>query len=123
MTVLQAARWSVRVAGLVALLLGLLLWTGGGGGVRPLHMLVGIILVAGLWVVAALGLRSGVGPVLPAVALAWGGVAILFGLNQASILPGDTHVLVKVAHLVVGLVAIGISEALGAQVGRVRTTA
>jgi hypothetical protein len=41
---------------------------------------------------------------------------ILFGLNQATILPGDMHVVVEVAHLLVGIVAIGIGEALGARI-------
>ncbi len=123
MTAHLAAQWTVRVAGLVALVLGVLLWTGGGGGVVPLHMLIGVILVAGLWTLAALGLRAGTGPAMPAIAFAWGIVTVLFGLNQATILPGDGHVVVQVAHLLVGIVAIGIGEALGARIARVRATA
>ncbi len=123
MTAQLAAQWTVRIAGLVAVLLGIFLWIGGGGGIAPLHMLVGVILVAGLWVLAALALRSGTRPALPAVAFAWGLVVIVFGLNQQTILPGDGHVVVQAAHLVVGLVAIGIGEALGARTGRLRVTA
>jgi hypothetical protein len=123
MTLLEPARWAVRIAGLVALLLGLLIWTGGGGGVFPLHMLVGIILVAGLWALAALGVRARTGPMLPAIAVAWGILTVLFGLNQASLLPGETHLVVEVAHLLVGLLAIGIGEAISARIGRLRATA
>ena len=118
MTARLAAQWTVRIAGLIALLLGILHWIGSGGGIVGLHMLVGVILVAGLWTLAALGLRAGTGPVLPAVAAAWGIATVLFGVTQERILPGDGHVVVQVAHLLVGVGAIGIGEALGARIGR-----
>lgn len=120
MTARLFAQWAVRIAGLVAILLGILLWVGGADAIVPLHMLVGIVLVAGLWTLAALGLMAGTGPALPAVAVGWGILTVLFGLNQETILPGDQHVVVEVAHLLVGLVAIGIGEALGARIGRAR---
>jgi len=123
MTARLAAQWTIRIAGLIALLLGILLWIGGGGGIYPLHLLVGVILVGGLWTLAVLGLRAGAGPALPAVAVGWGILTVLFGLNQATLLPGDQHVVVEVAHLLVGLVAIGIGEALGARIARGRATA
>lgn len=118
MNALTAARWTIRIAGLIALVLGIFLWTGGGGGIVPLHMLLGMILVGGLWVLAALGLRFGTGPLLPAVAVGWGVLTVVFGLNHALILPGDLHVIVEVAHLLVGLAAMGIGEALGARIAR-----
>jgi hypothetical protein len=86
-------------------------------------MLVGVVLVAGLWVLAVLGLRAGPGPGLPAIAFAWGILVVLFGINQASILPGGMHLVVEVAHLLIGIVAIGIGEAFGARTGRLRATA
>jgi hypothetical protein len=119
MIALEPARWTVRIAGLVALVLGILLWIGGGGGIVPLHMLVGAVLVGGLWALAALGLRAAAGPVLPAVAVAWGLLSVLFGLNQATILAGDLHLVVEVGHLLVGIAAIGIGEALAARIRRV----
>jgi hypothetical protein len=118
MIAFEPARWAVRIAGLVALLLGILLWIGGGGGIYPLHMLVGIVLVVGLVVLAVLGLRAGTGPALPAVAIGWGILTVVFGLNQATVLPGDGHVVVEVAHLLVGITAIGIGEALAARILR-----
>jgi hypothetical protein len=47
---------------------------------------------------------------------------VLFGLNQVQVLP-DNQAIVEVAHLLVGLVAIGIGEALGARIHRVAATA
>jgi hypothetical protein len=123
MIALEPARWTVRIAGLVALTLGILVWVGDGGGIVPLHMLTGVVLVVGLVVLAVLGLRAGTGPVLPAVAIAWGLLTVVFGLNQATILPGDMHVVVQVAHLLVGIGAIGIGEALATRIGRQAATA
>ena len=122
MTATNAAQWTVRAAGLIALVLGLVIWVGAPGAIYPLHMLIGVILVTGLWVLAVLGLRAGTGPVLPAVAVAWGVFTVFFGLNQVSILP-DNQVVVEIAHLLVGIVAIGIGEALGARIRRVGATA
>lgn len=122
MTATNAAQWTVRTAGLIALVLGLIIWVGAPGALYPLHMLIGVILVAGLWVLAVLGLRAGTGPVLPAVAIAWGILTVIFGLNQVQVLP-DNQTLVEVAHLLVGIVAIGIGEALGARIRRVAATA
>jgi hypothetical protein len=121
MTATTAALWTVRISGLVALLLGLLLWVGGGGGIVPLHLLAGVVLVAALGTLAALGLRGGAGPALPAVAVGWAVFVLIFGLYHATILPGEMHVLVEVAHLLVGLAAMGIGEALGARIRRAAT--
>lgn len=109
-----AAGWTVRATGLALLALGLLIWADSGGGVRSIHMLIGIVLVVALAAAAALAVRAGARPILPAIAVAWGLLTIAFGLAQAQLLPGDLHLVVEVAHLVVGLVAIGLGEALAA---------
>jgi hypothetical protein len=122
MTATAAALWTVRISGIVALLLGLLIWTGGRGGIIPMHMLAGIVLVAALVTLAGLGLRGGAGPILPAVAVGWAILTLVFGLNHATLLPGELHVLVEVAHLLTGLAAIGIGEALAARMRRAATS-
>lgn len=122
MTATAAAQWTVRIAGLITLVLGLVIWVGAPGMIYPLHMLLGIILTGGLWALAIIGIRAGTGPVLPAVAVAWSILMVLFGLNQVQILP-DNQALVEGLHLLVGIVAIGIGEALGARIRRVAATA
>jgi len=112
MNALTAAGWIVRVTGLALIALGLMIWVDAVAGLRPIHMLIGIVLVVALAAAAALALRSGAKPILPVVAVAWGLLTIAFGLAQAQILPGDQHLVVQVAHLLVGLVAIGLGEAL-----------
>jgi hypothetical protein len=115
---LSVAGWTVRVAGLVVLVLGLVVWTGAYSGAVPIHMLAGIVLVAGLWAVALLAARAGASTSLVAVAIGWGLLTVAFGLTQSQLLPGDAHVVVEVAHLVVGLVAIGRGEMLTARARR-----
>ena len=112
MNALTAAGWIVRVTGLALIALGLMIWVDAVAGLRSIHMLIGIVLVVALAGAAALALRAGAKPILPAVAVAWGLLTIAFGLAQAQILPGDQHLVVQVAHLLVGLVAIGLGEAL-----------
>ena len=119
MTMFSAARMTVRVVGLAMLILGLVIWTGSADGLVPVHMLLGIVLVLALWTIAVLALQAGTRPALPATAIAWGVLVAGFGMTQAQILPDDSlHVVIQVVHLVFGLVAIGLAEALGAAATR-----
>ncbi len=119
MSPFSAARMTVRVVGLAMLILGLVIWTGSADGLVPVHMLLGVVLVLALWAIAVLALQAGTRPALPAIAIAWGILVAGFGMTQAQILPDDSlHVVIQVAHLVFGLVAIGLAEALGAAATR-----
>ncbi len=119
MSPFSAARMTVRVVGLAMLILGLVIWTGSADGLVPVHMFLGVVLVLALWAIAVLALQAGTRPALPAIAIAWGILVAGFGMTQAQILPDDSlHVVIQVAHLVFGLVAIGLAEALGAAATR-----
>lgn len=112
MNALATAGWTVRVVGLVMLVLGLLIWANVATGIVAVHTLLGLVLLAALWTTAGLALRAGSKPVLVVVAVAWGLLMVAFGMTQAQVAPGDLHVVVQVAHLLIGLVAIGLGEAL-----------
>lgn len=114
MNALTAAAWTVRVTGLTLIALGLILWVDVAPAVRGIHIVIGIVLVVALVAAATLALRAGAKPILTATAVAWGLLTVAFGLTQAQLLPGDAHIVVEVAHLLVGLVAIGLGEALAA---------
>jgi hypothetical protein len=119
MTPFSAARMTVRVVGIAMLILGAVIWTGTADGLVPIHMLLGIVLVLALWAVAVLALQAGARPALPAITIAWGVLVAGFGMTHAQILLDDRlHVVIQVAHLVLGLVAIGLAEALGAAATR-----
>jgi hypothetical protein len=113
-TAVTIAQILVRATGVIQLVLGLLFWTGNATGLVPLHMLIGFLLVLGLWTVAGLAARAGVQPGLVALAAVWGLAVAVLGLTQEELLPGSAHWLVQVLHLLVGLGAIGLSENLAA---------
>lgn len=103
----------VRVVGIVMIVLGLIIWTGKADGLIPVHMLVGLVLVVALWTVAYGAYRAGARPGLVALTAAWGLFLPALGVTQHGIMPGDTHWVVQVVHVLAGLVAIGLAEALG----------
>ena len=111
----------LRAIFLVNLVLGILFWTGHGGGIGVLiHMLFGIIFVVLLWIVGVVAaLRTGK-IVLQLATFAIGLVIAIFGLAQGSILPGSGHAAVQVVHLLLALVGLGAAEM---SAGRVRRRA
>ncbi|MBJ7602251.1 MAG: hypothetical protein JF888_03510 [Candidatus Dormibacteraeota bacterium] len=106
-------RLAARVIAGVQIALGMLFWAGQADWLVPVHMAIGLLLVIDLWAAVALALRARPPIALAAAALVWSLVMPTFGLAQASLLPGAGHVLVQLAHLLVGLAAVGLIEALG----------
>lgn len=118
------AQMTVRGTGAVLIVLGLILWTGRADQLVPIHMFFGFLLVLGLWTLAVLAARAGVSIGLVALAIAWGLVAPALGLTQAGLLTSGWHWIIQVIHLLVGLGAIGLAEALGTRIkARQRATA
>lgn len=106
------AQMTVRVCGVVLVVLGVLIWTGHFDQVIGVHKFFGIVLVLGLWTMAFLGARAGLPIGLVVVAFAWGLVAPVLGLTQENILTGAWHWVIQIIHLLIGLGAIGLSERL-----------
>src|SRR6266852_3266190 len=104
-----------RLSGLVQVILGALFWTGHALTLIPVHMVVGLVLVLCLWTLAVLAARAGVHRGFVALAIAWGAVVPILGLNQAQLLPGPLHWVIQMVHLLVGLGAIGQAEGLAAR--------
>jgi hypothetical protein len=115
LTVLQIG---ILLDAVVLVVLGILFWTGNALTLIPLHMLLGLLFVLGLWIMAVLGLKAGVPRGLVVVAIVWGLVVVWFGLNQDSLVPGDLHWLIRVLHLLVGVAAVGLAEALAGRARR-----
>jgi hypothetical protein len=114
-TVLQMI---IRLDAVILVVLGLLFWTNNALALVPLHMLLGLLLVLGLWIVAVLGLRAGAPIGLAGAAIVWGLVVVWLGLNQDSLVGGDLHWIIRVLHLLVGVAAVGLAEALAARIRR-----
>lgn len=113
MKVVMIAQMTVRVSGALLLLIGLLIWTGHGDQIIPWHELIGFVLVLGLWTLAYSAARTGVTVGLVVLAIAWGLLAPALGLTQVNLLTGNSHWVIQVIHLLVGLGAIGVAEGLG----------
>lgn len=110
-----AARNVVRVLAPIQIVLGLVIWPGIADRLIGIHILIGIAIVLALWALAAIEARAGVSPGFVVGALVWGALTIVLGLTQESLVPGALHWTIQVLHLLVGLGAIGLAEALAKQ--------
>jgi hypothetical protein len=111
-TTITVLQWLVRLSFLVLLVLGIAFWTGHGLSLIAVHTAVGTVLVLALWTTAGLAAAARAPGGLVAAGFIWGIVVIAFGMNQMSILPGSSHWIIQVLHLLVGMAAVGLNERL-----------
>jgi hypothetical protein len=103
---------TIRVSGLLLILLGLAIWTGRADQVTPIHELLGLVLVLALWTLSFFAARAGVPIGWVVLAVAWGLATPILGLTQQGLITGDWHWTIQVLHLLIGLGAIGQGENL-----------
>lgn len=113
----------IRLSGAGALLLGLAIWAGYTLSWLPVHIVFGVVLVVAMWATAALAARAATHRALAMLVFLWGIGVVAFGRAQAAILPGPTHWIVALAHLVAGGIAMGLGVALAAGVERATSKA
>jgi hypothetical protein len=119
--VIQVASILLRVCGALALILGLLFWTGNELNLIPIHMLLGLLVVLLLWIVGVGQAFSKDGSWALAIsALALGALVLFIGLRQTSLLVGQFHWVIQVIHLLLGFSAMGVGQA---SIGRYRKAA
>lgn len=121
-TATTIAQLVVRATGIVQLALGMLFWVGIATGLVPIHMLVGFLLVLGLWTLAVLGIPGGAHRGLLALAGVWGLVLPALGMTQERLLTGSFHWIIEALHLLVGVAAIGMGETLAQRITGSETT-
>ena len=109
---------AVRIVGAVLIVLGFLFWTGHAFGLIRLHMDLGFVLVALLWILSLIGARARLPWALVGVSIAWGVLVVAFGTSMGRILQGRSHEVVRVLHFLIGLIAIGLSESLALRIKR-----
>ena len=112
MTLTNIAQWIVRLTGPTQVVLGLLFWTGRALTLLPLHMLMGMLFVLAYLVLAGLAAWAALRPALVVLTVAWGLVIPAFGIIQSRLLPGPAHWVVKLAHLLIGIVAMIVAARL-----------
>jgi hypothetical protein len=111
-------RWVVRTAGLTQIVLGLTFWSGNALSLIPLHMLIGMVVVLGLWFLVVFASRAGLRPPLIILAFAWGLVLPVFGVAHMGLFPSEWHAVVRLAHLLLGIGALYLAERLAEHVLR-----
>jgi hypothetical protein len=123
MIVVRIAIMVLRVAVLLALILGILFWTGNATSLMLIHMALGILAVLSLWTLggAIASTKGGIG--LAAGAFVWGLLVAALGLTQRTLLPGSTHWVIQILHLLLGLGAIGLGEMIAGRYKRVTAAA
>jgi hypothetical protein len=106
----------LSLAGLLALILGLLFWTGSALNLISLHMLLGFLAVGALWIIGvAQALTSSGSWIIATVAIIVGALMVVLGLTQSSLMVGDFHWLIRVLHLLLGLLTIGMGHMAAAR--------
>jgi hypothetical protein len=108
----------VRLLALALVGLGIQFWMGRSLELLPVHMRMGEVLIALLWILAAMGLRAGVKAGLVFGAIGYGLLAFVFAMTMGRLLPGGAHVVIRVVHLLIGLGAVGLAESIGARIKR-----
>ena len=109
--VFRLASIVLRLCGALAVILGILFWSGNALNLIPIHMLLGLLVVLSLWIVG-IGQafsRGGSWP-LAGGALLLGLLVIVVGMRQSSLLVGPFHWVIQVVHLLLGILAVGIGQ-------------
>ncbi|HXV78566.1 MAG TPA: hypothetical protein VEG60_01675 [Candidatus Binatia bacterium] len=120
--VIRIASVVLSFAGLLALILGLLMWTQSASNLIQMHMWLGLLAVGALWIIGITQALSKNGSwLVAAFALVSGAAMIIIGLTQSTLLPGAFHWIIQLLHLVLGLLVIGIGH-IGAARYRKGTT-
>ncbi len=115
--VVTISQWVIRVCGVLALILGILFWTGNApDALIPVHITLGVLVTLALWALGFMfGRARGGNWGLASVAIVWGILVIGVGGSQIG---QDPSTIVKILHLLIGLTAIGIGEMVGGRYKR-----
>ncbi len=109
--VVRTASVVLSLAGLLALILGLLLWTGAALNLLSMHMLVGLLAVGALCVIGIAQAFANRGSWVIAIsALTVGALTLVIGMIQSTLMVGELHWVVQVVHVVLGILTIGVGH-------------
>jgi uncharacterized membrane protein len=110
--ILTALLVLARALGAFQILTGFAFWFHWLPHAVAVHVALGSLLVLVLWMVALIALFALSHRAVPLIALFWGGLVLWLGMAQTTLALGTAHWAIRVAHLVVGLAALGFIESL-----------
>src|SRR5579859_3052452 len=102
------------IAGLGALILGLLIWTI-DANVTNIHMLLGLIVTLALLVMSIIAVSTRNMRTWGIVGIVYAVIVPIFGLTQVNMLTGNLHWLIETAHMLVGIGALALTGIMGAR--------
>jgi hypothetical protein len=106
----------LTLAGILALVIGLLSWSGTAAHLMTMHMPLGFLTVGALWVIGiAQAVVKGGSWLIAACAIIFGTVTIVFGLLHTALMAGEFHWLIQVVHVALGILAIGLGHMAAAR--------
>ena len=106
----------LTLAGSLALISGLLFWTGTALNLMTLHMLLGFLAVGALWVIGlAQAFAENGSWVIAGCALIVGAGMIVIGMMQSSLMVGEFHWVIQLIHLALGLLTVGVGHMAAAR--------
>ena len=111
MTAVRIIVWIARIAGVGALLLGLLFWIA-QIDLISFHMLLGITFGLALLLLSIGMLFTASMRLLGAIGIVYAFILPIFGLTQTRLLIGNLHWLIQVAHLLLGLGALVLVQGI-----------
>jgi hypothetical protein len=104
----------VGLAGLCALVLGLVIWIA-NIDLTDIHMFFGLLVTLGLLVMSIIALTARGLRIWSMVGIVYAIILLIFGELQFNLLVGNLHWLIQTLHLLVGIGAIVLTGALGAR--------
>ena len=111
--------WIGRIAGLGALLLGLLFWIANIDFIS-IHILFGLAVALALLALSIVMFFIRGTRVLGVIGIVYALILPVFGLRQATLLVGNVHWLIQVLHLLVGIGALALIQAMSTRYERSR---
>ncbi|HTK07534.1 MAG TPA: hypothetical protein VL485_10215 [Ktedonobacteraceae bacterium] len=105
---IRITRVIIGIAGLGALLLGLLFWIA-NINLISIHMLFGLIVAITLLIMSIIATSTRGMRIWGIVGIVYAVILPIFGVTQANLLPGDLHWLIQSAHLLLGIGALALA--------------
>jgi hypothetical protein len=100
--------WILRLAGSVALVLGLLIWAFQFDNITNIHMLFGLLVTLALLVISLLAAFTRGLRLLGIIGIVYTFILPLLGVNQETLLIGNLHWLIQVIHILGALALAGV---------------
>ena len=116
MKLTPALQMTIRITGLIELILGIVFWTGNAHNLILEHILLGGLLTLALFALIYQAYRAGVSKWLVALSAIWALGLPIWGLAQGRIFPETYLWLAQVLHLLCAIGAIGLAEILAAKI-------